>query len=137
MLVIERLRQFQSFFIGGDNKEAFGSFFAATQSKLQELASKTRIGLEQAITRHKAVDWFIDIEAPIVTIPVDCCDKEALLFILDLGRLSVRSSLVTRKQRMELKTKLTEDLTRLNVGLYDRLDVRLNHAKLQALGTIH
>ena len=82
--------QLQSFFIRGDNKEAFSSFSAATQSQLQELASKTRIGLEQAITKHKAVDWFVDVEAPIVTIPLDCCDKDLFLFVLDLGRLSVR-----------------------------------------------
>lgn len=120
----------QNFFVGGRNKEAFSSFSAATQSQLHELASKTRIGLEQAITNHKAVDWFVDVEAPIVTIPLDCCDKNSFLFILDLGRLSVRSSLVTKKQRLELKAKLTEDLTRVNIGLYDRLDIQLNHAKV-------
>jgi vacuolar protein sorting-associated protein 13A/C len=121
----------QNFFVKGDNKEAFSSFSAATQSQLQELASKTRIGLEQAITRHKAVDWFVDVEAPIVTIPLDCCDKDLFLFVLDLGRLSVRSQLVTKRQRIELKAKLTEDLTRINIGLYDRLDIQLNQAKVR------
>lgn len=122
----------QNFFVRSD-KEAFRSFSVATQSQLQELASKTRIGLEQAIARHKAVDWFVDVEAPIVTIPLDCCDKDLFLFVLDLGRLSVKSQLVTKKQRVELKAKLTEDLTRLSTGLYDRLDIQLNQAKVHVV----
>ena len=120
-----------TFLTSGRNKTAFGSLATETETKISELASKTRAGLEEAIKRHKAVDWFIDIDAPIVIFPRDVQTMSSYAFILDLGSFSMRSLLISRKEREFFKEKLTAsvDSSLLEVPS-DRIDGKLSHASL-------
>lgn len=130
VLDMQAFEKLTEYFVSGRNKQAVDSFVSATESHFHELASKTRIGLEQAISKHKSVDLFVDIEAPIVFVPLDCTDLKSLIFVLDLGRVSIRSQLVTKQQREELKTRLSEDISRISAMYYDRMEVVLKHAKV-------
>lgn len=134
------------FFTGGRNRQTLATFGqdAAAAAALQDLAAKTRAGIESSIRQHRSVDWFVDAEAPVVSLPVgDSACPAGRIFVLDLGKLSVRSKLLTRAQRESLQklnfssppsgnnNAASEALT----CCYDRLDVQLRHAQLTwALG---
>ncbi|PVU99655.1 hypothetical protein BB559_000513 [Furculomyces boomerangus] len=106
----------------------------AASRSVAGLQSQTRAGLQHSLETHKRLDLKIDFQAPIFIFPIDVCDTNSGITILDLGHLTVSSELVNSelvKSTLETKKQLTDSqVSELESLMYDWLSVKLEKTQL-------
>lgn len=101
--------------------ETIGAIINAAGATVEEIRDQTRLGLEYALEQHKTVNLKLDMQAPLIVIPLDNKSWSSPCAIIDAGHISALSHLVgkevieevnKRKMRFIL-TKIGNDLNRL------------------------
>ena len=123
------------FVYGPRERAALSTLASAAENQITHLANKTRANLEMALDNHKAIDLYVNIDAPIIYIPYDCEDESSFLFIADLGHIDVKSQLVTTEQKQEFAKKRRHRLTVAEQNalynlMYDVLNIDLKKIKV-------
>lgn len=104
------------------HRDTVNALMSAAEGAVGDLAAQTRSGLRAALEEHKTVDLQLDLQAPLLVLPLDPTDWEAPCGVLDAGHVSVISDLVDRSLMEE-----AADLTSL---MYDKFTLRLHDSKL-------
>lgn len=95
-----------------------------------EISNITRIGLEYAIEQHKTVNVKMDIQAPLIIVPLDTTILTSPCAILDAGHISVESNLADKDLIAKIQDKTQEqDLSTLESLVYDKFKVSLHHTQ--------
>ncbi|WVQ82769.1 hypothetical protein IAT38_004901 [Cryptococcus sp. DSM 104549] len=115
--------------------ESIGALLDAAGQTLDGIRKDTRAGLEYALEQHKTVDLRVDMNAPIIIIPMDVKVKQCQTLVLDAGHISVGSRLADKEQLKEVQSKRgrqysEDDYKQLEDLMYDRLDLRLESTQL-------
>ncbi|KAL0252508.1 hypothetical protein I308_101900 [Cryptococcus tetragattii IND107] len=115
--------------------ESIGALLDAAGQTLDGIRKETRAGLEYALEQHKTIDLRVDMNAPIIIIPMDVKVKESQTLVLDAGHIFVGSKLADKGQLQEVQSKRgrqynEDDYKQLEVLMYDRLDLRLESTQL-------
>ncbi|CAK9441286.1 uncharacterized protein LODBEIA_P51550 [Lodderomyces beijingensis] len=116
-----------------------GAIMNAAESSIEGLTARTRMGLQYALEEHKTINLKLDLQAPLIILPLDPSSFKTAVAILDAGHVSVKSNLVERSKISELtdKSKYTEDdWKRLENLMYDRFTVYLNDIEFYVGHTI-
>lgn len=127
---------FTDFVVGGRNKELIDSLMGLAVDQLSEFKVWSQSSFDKAVDQHKGVDFFIDIDAPILVVPEDCTSADKFAFVVDLGCASLRSELVTAEQkRLITDSKEGETLSRVKLHsvkdlLYDYIKASLTAVQL-------
>ncbi|KIR43636.1 vacuolar protein sorting-associated protein vps13 [Cryptococcus deuterogattii 99/473] len=115
--------------------ESIGALLDAAGQTLDGIRKETRAGLEYALEQHKTIDLRVDMNAPIIIIPMDVKVKQSQTLVLDAGHIFVGSKLADKGQLQEVQSKRgrqynEDDYKQLEVLMYDRLDLRLESTQL-------
>ncbi|KAK8865949.1 hypothetical protein IAR55_001098 [Kwoniella newhampshirensis] len=110
--------------------ESIGALLDAAGQTLDGLRKETRAGLEYALEQHK-----LDMNAPIIIIPMDIKVKQCQTLVLDAGHIAVGSKLADKDKLQEVQSKRgrqysDEDYKQLEDLMYDRFDLRLESTQL-------
>lgn len=119
--------------------DTVGAIMNAAEATMEGITSQTRIGLQYALEEHKTINVKLDLQAPLIILPLDPTSWKSPVAILDAGHISVISDLVDPKTIEEVRAKesYTEsDWTRLNTLMYDRFNLHLQDAQFLVGPTI-
>ena len=115
--------------------ESVGALMDAAGQTLEGFRKETRAGLEYALEQHKTVDLRVDMNAPIIIVPMDIKSKDSQAIVLDAGHIAVESQLADKNKLKEVQSKRgrqysQEDFKQLEDLMYDKLSLRLEAAQL-------
>lgn len=115
--------------------ETLGAILNAANATVEELRDQTRIGLEYALQEHKTVNLKLDMQAPLIVMPLDVFSWSSPCAIIDAGHISVVSHLVGKEVIEEVKKKKTlqytdSDWKRLESLMYDKFNLKLHNTQL-------
>ena len=102
---------------------------------VEGLREQTRVGLEFALEEHKTVNAQLDLQAPLIIVPVSVTAVDSTCLILDAGHISVTSELVDQETMKKIQGKQRqsyddEDFKRLESAMYDKFHVQLTSTQL-------
>ncbi|KAI9289370.1 hypothetical protein BC943DRAFT_349025 [Umbelopsis sp. AD052] len=117
------------------NMETVNALIEVAGNTLEGLKKQTRAGLEYALESHTTLDLRVDMDAPIIIVPVDVTRKDAWALVVDAGHINVESNLapkeaidrVLAKQGMEYSE---EDFKELESLVYDKFSIKLTETKV-------
>lgn len=115
--------------------ESISALMESAGATVEGLREQTRAGLEFALEEHKTINAQLDLQAPLIIVPVSIATKESTCLILDAGHISVNSKLVDQDTMKEIQAKQRqaysdEDFKRLESVMYDKFLVKLTSTQL-------
>lgn len=113
--------------------DTVGAIMNAAEATMEGFTSQTRMGLEYALEEHKTINLQLDLQAPLVILPLDPTSWKSSVAILDAGHISVTSDLVDKSTIEEVKAKdhySESDWKRLKTLMYDKFSLRLQNSQL-------
>lgn len=119
--------------------DTIGAIMNAAEATMEGITTQTRLGLQYALEEHKTINVKLDLQAPLIILPVDPTNWKSPVAILDAGHISVTSDLVDKKLIDEIKLKATysaEDQDQLNTLMYDKFKLHLHDAQFLVGPTI-
>lgn len=119
--------------------DTVGAIMNAAEATVEGFTSQTRLGLQYALEEHKTINVKLDLQAPLVILPLDPTSWKSPVAILDAGHISVTSDLVDKATFEEIKGKQSyteDDWNKLNTLMYDRFNLHLQDAQFLVGPTI-
>lgn len=119
--------------------DTVGAIMNAAEATMEGITSQTRLGLQYALEEHKTVNVQLDLQAPLIIMPIDPTNWKSPVVILDAGHISVNSDLVDKSIIEEFKSKDTyskEDQKTFNTFMYDKFNLHLQDAQFLVGPTI-
>ncbi|ORY32314.1 hypothetical protein BCR39DRAFT_523905, partial [Naematelia encephala] len=121
--------------------ESIGALLDAAGQTLDGIRKETRAGLEFALEQHKTIDIRVDMNAPIIIIPMDVTVTDCQALVLDAGHIAVESKLADQEQLKDVQSKRgrqynDEDFKQLEDLMYDKLSLRLESTQLLMGGNV-
>ncbi|WPK23425.1 hypothetical protein PUMCH_000665 [Australozyma saopauloensis] len=112
--------------------DTVGAIMNAAEATMEGLTAQTRIGLQYALEEHKTINVKLDLQAPLIIVPLDPTNWKSPVAILDAGHINVHSDLVDKLTIEEIKSKESytlQDWERLNTLMYDQFNLHLQDAQ--------
>lgn len=112
--------------------DTVGAIMNAAEATVEGITAQTRIGLQYALEEHKTINVKLDLQAPLIILPLDPTTWKSPVAIIDAGHISVVSDLVDKSTFEEIKAKQSysdDDWKRLNTLMYDRFNLQLQDAQ--------
>jgi len=112
--------------------DTIGAVMNAAEATMEGLTSQTRIGLQYALEEHKTLNVKLDLQAPLIILPLDPTSWKSPVAILDAGHISVVSNLVEKAKIEEIKAKeryTSDDWDQLKNLMYDQFNLHLQDAQ--------
>lgn len=119
--------------------DTVGAIMNAAEATVEGFTSQTRLGLQYALEEHKTINVKLDLQAPLIILPLDPTSWKSPVAILDAGHISVTSDLVDKATFEEIKAKESytkDDWNKLNTLMYDRFNLHLQDAQFLVGPTI-
>lgn len=115
--------------------ESINALLDAAGETLDGIRKETRAGLEYALEQHKTLDVHVDMNAPIIVIPMDVTQKTSQVLVLDAGHIAVASKLADQEQLKEVQAKRgrqysDDDYKQLENLMYDRMSLSLDSTQV-------
>lgn len=113
--------------------DTLGAILNAAEATMEDITTQTRIGLQYALEEHKTIDVQLDLQAPLIILPLNPASSTSPVAILDAGHISVISNFAERSHYAEIKDKesYTEsDWKRLSNIMYDQYFLDLQDAQI-------
>lgn len=115
--------------------ESINALLDAAGETLDGIRSQTRAGLEYALEQHKTLDLHVDMNAPIIIIPMDVTTKNSQVLVLDAGHIAVDSKPADKDAVQDVQNKRgqqysDEDYKQLEDLMYDRMSLTLDSTQL-------
>lgn len=119
--------------------DTVGAIMNAAEATVEGLTAQTRLGLEYALEEHKTINVKLDLQAPLIILPLEPNNWKSPVAILDAGHISVVSKLVEKSKIEEFKAKSSyseKDWKQLNSLMYDTFNLHLQDAQFLVGPTI-
>lgn len=121
--------------------ETIGAILDAANATVEEIRDQTRIGLEYALQEHKTVNLKLDLQAPLIVMPLEISSWASPCAVIDAGHISVTSHLVGKEVIDEVKKKKTLQYTdgdwkKLESLMYDKFNLKLHNTQLLIGSTV-
>ncbi|KAL0934633.1 vacuolar protein sorting-associated protein vps13 [Colletotrichum truncatum] len=115
--------------------ESITALMETAGATVETFREQTRAGLEFALEEHKTINAQLDLQAPLIIVPVSIAVKESTCLILDAGHISVNSELVDHETMKQIQSKqrqsyTDEDFKRLESVMYDKFLVKLSSTQV-------
>lgn len=115
--------------------ESISALMETAGATVEGLREQTRAGLQFALEEHKTVNAKLDLQAPLIIIPMAITNTNTSCLILDAGHISVTSELADKEttkklESKEAKTYTEEDIKRLESLMYDKFLVKLTSTQV-------
>ncbi|KAJ1325154.1 vacuolar protein sorting-associated protein 13A/C [Microdochium nivale] len=115
--------------------ESITALMESAGATVEGLRQQTRAGLEFALEEHKTFNAKLDLQAPLIIIPLSIMTERSTCLILDAGRINVDSELVDKATLKQVQDKQNqayseEDLKQLESLMYDKFIVKLTSTQV-------
>lgn len=115
--------------------ESITALMESAGATVESLREQTRAGLEFALEEHRTINAELDLQAPLIIVPVSINTKDSTCLIVDAGHIHVNSQLVDQNTMKEIQSKQKqaysdEDLKRLESVMYDKFIVKLTSTQV-------
>lgn len=115
--------------------ESITALMETAGATVEGIREQTRAGLEFALEEHKTINAELDLQAPLIIVPVSITTKESTCLIVDAGHIHVNSQLVDHDTMKEIQSKQRqsyseEDFKRLESVMYDKFIVKLTSTQV-------
>lgn len=113
------------------HSDTIGALLNAAGATVEEFRDLTRMGLEYALQEHKTLNLKLDIQAPLIIIPLDVTNVSSPCAVLDAGHISVVSYLASKEVIAQVEQKKSlkytdQDWKTLESLMYDKYKVQLH-----------
>lgn len=118
--------------------ESINALLDAAGETLDGIRQETRAGLEYALDQHKTLDLHVDMNAPIIIIPMDVTSAKSQVLILDAGHIAVDSKLADQDLVKDVQSKRGQqysdkDYKQLEDLMYDRMLLSLDSTQVSLI----
>ncbi|EHK46915.1 hypothetical protein TRIATDRAFT_316915 [Trichoderma atroviride IMI 206040] len=115
--------------------ESIAALMETAGATVEGLREQTRVGLEFALEEHKTINAELDLQAPLIIIPVSITTERSTCLVVDAGHMHVNSQLVDKETLNEIQAKQRqsyneEDFKRLESAMYDRFIVKFTSTQV-------
>jgi vacuolar protein sorting-associated protein 13A/C len=115
--------------------ESIAALMESASATVEGIREQTRAGLEFALEEHKTINAELDLQAPLIIVPVDISTEDSTCLIIDAGHIHVNSELVDQSTMKEIQAKQRqsyseEDYKRLESVMYDKFIVKLTSTQV-------
>lgn len=115
--------------------DTIGNLMNVAESTIQDFTKQTKIGLQYAFEEHKTMNCKMDIQAPLIILPIDPTDWNSPVGVLDAGHISIISDLIPKEKYQELKNEKKDNYTekdwkKLNTYMFDKYNLSLHDAQI-------
>ncbi|TID30882.1 hypothetical protein CANINC_000530 [Pichia inconspicua] len=115
--------------------DTIGNLMNAAESTIQDFTKQTKIGLQYAFEEHKTMNCQMDLQAPLIILPIDPTKWDSPVGILDAGHISIISDLIPKSKYQEIKDEqkdsyTEEDWKKLNSYMFDKYTLSLHDAQI-------
>lgn len=115
--------------------DTIGTIMNAAESTIQDFTKQTKIGLQYAFEEHKTMNCKMDLQAPLIILPMDPTKWDSPVGILDAGHISIISDIISADKYQEIKNERKDSYTendwkKLNTYMYDKYNLSLQDAQI-------
>ncbi|KAL6852120.1 hypothetical protein J3F83DRAFT_570868 [Trichoderma novae-zelandiae] len=115
--------------------ESIAALMETAGATVEGIREQTRVGLEFALEEHKTINAELDLQAPLIIIPVSITTEQSTCLLVDAGHMHVNSQLVDEETLKEIQSKQRqsyseEDFKRLESAMYDRFIVKFTSTQV-------
>lgn len=115
--------------------DTIGAIMNAAESTIQDFTEQTRIGLQYAFDEHKTLNCKMDLQAPLIIVPLDCTSWSSPVCVLDAGHINIKSDLVDKDKIKEIKdadksSYGQNDWEKMEAFLFDKFELQLEDAQM-------
>ncbi|KAL6852521.1 Vacuolar protein sorting-associated protein 13 [Amphichorda felina] len=115
--------------------ESISALMESAGATVEGLREQTRVGLEFALEEHKTINAELDLQAPLIIVPVSITTEDSTCLIVDAGHIHVNSELVDQNTMKEIQAKQRQaysdaDFKRLESVMYDKFLVKLTSTQV-------
>lgn len=115
--------------------ESINALMESAGATVEGFREQTRAGLEFALEEHKTINAELDLQAPLIIVPVSITTRDSTCLIVDAGQIHVSSQLVDKDTMKEIQSKQRqtysdEDFKRLESVMYDKFIVKLTSTQV-------
>ncbi|CAI4045614.1 hypothetical protein SKDZ_12G0190 [Saccharomyces kudriavzevii ZP591] len=101
--------------------ETIGNIVNAAEATVEGWTTQTRMGIESLLEDHKTVNVSLDLQAPLIILPLDPHDWDTPCAIIDAGHISILSDLVPKEKIKEIKQLSPEEYDKIDGNEINRL----------------
>ncbi|CAI4602875.1 CPI_1c_G0034240.mRNA.1.CDS.1 [Saccharomyces cerevisiae] len=101
--------------------ETIGNIVNAAEATVEGWTTQTRMGIESLLEDHKTVNVSLDLQAPLIILPLDPHDWDTPCAIIDAGHMSILSDLVPKEKIKEIKELSPEEYDKIDGNEINRL----------------
>lgn len=111
--------------------DTVGAIMNAAEATVEGWSTQTRMGIEAILEDHKTVNLNLDLQAPLLIIPLNPHIWDTPCAIVDAGHISISSDLVPKEKLKEMKNLSPEEYEKIDTKelrrlMFDRFQLHLN-----------
>ena len=115
--------------------ESITALMESAGATVEGIREQTRAGLEFALEEHKTINAELDLQAPLIIVPVSITADKSTCLIVDAGHIHVNSELVDQQTMKSIRSKQRKsysdaDFKRLESVMYDKFLVKLTSTQV-------
>lgn len=119
------------------HQDTVGMLMNAAESTVEGWSQMTRMGLEYALEEHRTLDAKLDLQTPLVIVPLDALRWDLPAVLVDAGHILLVLDLVLPETLAEVRLRelalyTQQDWERLTDLMYDRFHLHLQDAQVLA-----
>ncbi|CAR29401.1 ZYRO0G07810p [Zygosaccharomyces rouxii] len=117
------------------HKDTVGAIINAAEATVEGWTTQTRMGLESLLEEHKTANITLDLQAPLIILPLNPHSWETPCAVIDVGHIFLKSDLVPKERINKLKQLTPEeyakiDESELNKLMFDRYQLYLQDTQM-------
>jgi vacuolar protein sorting-associated protein 13A/C len=118
-----------------DHLDTINAIMNAAEATVQGITAQTRMGLEAIWEDHKTINAKLDLQAPLIILPLDPNSWTSPCAVIDAGHISVVSDLADKDKSKEIKNLDPEEYAKLDVEelktlMYDKFNLHLQDTQI-------
>ena len=118
-----------------DQSDSITTIINAASSTVEGWTNQTRMGIESLLDEHKTIDLQLDLQAPLIIIPLDPYSWKTPCCVIDAGHMSIVSELVSKAKIEEIKEMSPSaydqiDGSEINRLMFDRFVVKSQNTQI-------
>ena len=97
-----------------DQMDSISAIINAAGTTVENWTTQTRMGIESLLDEHKTIDLNLDLQAPLIIVPLNPFSWKTPCALIDAGHISLASDLVSKEKISEIKE--------MSPSAYDQID---------------
>lgn len=115
--------------------DTIGAIINAAEATVEGWTTQTRMGIESLLEEHKTANVTLDLQAPLIIVPLDPHIWDTPCAVIDAGHIALASDLVPKKEIARIKEMTPEEYSQidgneLNKLMFDRFKLCLQDTQI-------